>query len=467
MPLPSSVAPGRQNSGERTVLGHPIGLGVLFGTEMWERFSYYGMRALLVLYLVNHLLVPGRAETVVGWATMKGVLEAVLGPLSTQALASNVYGLYTGLAYLAPLVGGWLADRLVGPRRMVALGAGLMAVGHFMMAFETLLLPALLVLIVGTGAFKPNIATQVGGLYAEGDPRRDRAYSIFYVGINVGAFLAPLVCGSLGEEVGWHWGFGAAGVGMLLGLGLYLWGTRHLPPDIVRNRPAGGETTRSRLAREDRRAMLALVLLCLPVTLFWATYEQQGNTLALWIDRYTDRTVSLLGFSAEIPVTWFQAVNPLLIFVLTPLLVEFWARQSRRGREPSTLSKMALGCLGMALANLIMVAAALSGEHTSWLWLIGYFLVLTLGELYVSPIGLSLVSKVAPATHVSLMMGVWFCTSFAGNLLAGMLGGLWSRMDKPAFFLLMAGIAATAAVVIAAFRGPLHGLLDGRRAGAA
>ncbi|MFL9824211.1 peptide MFS transporter, partial [Rhodoplanes sp. SY1] len=214
-PEDHAAAPPR--SGE--LFGHPRGLAVLFGTEMWERFSYYGMRALLVLYMVKYLSEPGRAEQVLGWTALRGALEVLVGPLGVQAFASWVYGFYTGLVYLTPLLGGLLADRLLGQRRTVVLGAALMAVGHFMMAFETLLFPALLTLILGNGAFKPNIVTQVGGLYDEGDPRRDRAYSIFYVGINVGAFLAPLVCGTLGETAGWHWGFGAAGVGMLLGLG--------------------------------------------------------------------------------------------------------------------------------------------------------------------------------------------------------------------------------------------------------
>ncbi|NVO12690.1 MAG: peptide MFS transporter [Rhodoplanes sp.] len=454
---PAALA-GADSPGRGDLFGHPRGLAVLFGTEMWERFSYYGMRALLVLYMVKHLSDPERAEAVLGYAALRGALETLTGPLGAQPFASHVYGLYTGLVYLTPLFGGLLADRLLGQRRTVVLGAVLMAIGHFMMAFETLLFPALATLILGNGAFKPNIVTQVGGLYADGDARRDRAYSIFYVGINIGAFLAPLVCGSLGERVGWHWGFGAAGVGMLIGLATYLAGRPALPRDALAGAPARRDTTA--LAREERSAILAVLLLCVPVTLFWATYEQEGNTIALWADDHTDRTVSLFGFSAEIPTTWFQAVNPFLIFAFTPLVVELWAWQSRRGREPSTLTKMALGCLGVALANLIMAAAAMGVGKASWLWLLGYFVVLTLGELYLSPIGLSLVSKVAPARHVSLLMGVWLGTSFTGNLLAGVLGSLWSGMDKAAFFLMIAAVAAAAAAMIAAFRKPLHRRLD-------
>src|SRR6202034_1521379 len=218
---------------QRIFLGHPAGLYFLFFTEMWERFSYYGMRAMLVLYMVDHLIGAVRtgAARVVGFEVLSRGIESVFGPLATQPLASQIYGFYTALVYFTPIFGGLLADRVLGQRRTVVIGAILMAIGHFMMAVEPLFLLALLALILGNGAFKPNISTQVGGLYAPGDRRRDRAYSIFYVGINIGAFLAPLVCGTLGEEAGWHYGFAAAGVGMLIGLAIYLYALRLLPAD--------------------------------------------------------------------------------------------------------------------------------------------------------------------------------------------------------------------------------------------
>src|SRR5271154_5272224 len=215
----------------RYLFGHPKGLTFLFATEMWERFSFYGMRSLLVLYMVKFLLQPGRGDNVLGFGALKHALESLFGPLDVQPLASLLYGLYSGLVYLTPIFGGLLADRVLGQRRTVVLGAILMAIGHFMMAVEPLFLFALLALILGNGAFKPNISTQVGGLYAPGDRRRDRAYSIFYVGINIGAFFSPLVCGTLGEEAGWHYGFTAAGVGMVIGLGIYLYALPHLPAD--------------------------------------------------------------------------------------------------------------------------------------------------------------------------------------------------------------------------------------------
>jgi POT family proton-dependent oligopeptide transporter len=443
------------------LFGHPRGLTFLFTTEMWERFSYYGMRALLIFYMTKFVLLPENAGNVIGLSALRGFYESIFGPLGVQPFASHIYGLYTALVYLTPLFGGMLADRVLGQRRTVVLGASLMAVGHFMMAFESLFLCALLVLIFGNGAFKPNISVQVGLLYRPGDPRRDRAYSIFYVGINLGALLAPLVCGTLGELVAWHYGFGAAGVGMLIGLMVYLYAAPTLPAD-ERERVVTSGAERRPFDRSDWRAILALIVLLIPVSLFWATYEQQGNTIPLWADDYTDRHINLLIWHGEIPVTWFQSFNPLFIFLFTPFILMLWARQAARGTEPSTVTKMGLGCFGVTLANLIMVGAvwqAGGGPQASWLWLAAYFVVITIGELYLSPIGLSLVSKVSPGRVVSMMMGVWFLTSFFGNLIGGWLGSFWTVMDKSAFFLMIAGVSALAGLVILMFNRPLRAAL--------
>lgn len=433
----------------RDLFGHPRALGFLFATEMWERFSYYGMRALLVLYMVKYLLEPQRASGVVGLGAFRGALESLFGPLATQPLASQIFGFYSGLVYLTPILGGLLADRMLGQRRTVILGASLMAVGHFMMAFEHLFLFALLVLILGNGAFKPNISTQVGTLYAPGDHRRDRAFSIFYVGINLGAFLAPLVCGTLGEELGWHYGFTAAGVGMTIGLMIYLIATPTLPKDVFVKREAAP------LDRAAWRSIVALMLLLLPVSLYWGTYEQQGNTIALWADQFTDRHI----FSGEIPVTWFQAFNPFMIFAFTPFIVGFWRWQG--AREPSTVSKMAIGCLLNAAAYLVLAIAAFvsGGDKASWLWLFSYFVVLTIGELYLSPVGLSLVTKVAPVGMLSMLMGVWLSTSFVGGFLAGYLGTFWSSMSQVNFFLMLTAISAVAGSAIALLGIPMRGAL--------
>jgi POT family proton-dependent oligopeptide transporter len=456
------VAEHLQARGARDDLfGHPRGLSFLFATEMWERFSYYGMRALLVLYMTKYLLLADNADKVIGLAQFRSLLESVFGPLGTQPFASHIYGFYTGLVYLTPVFGGLIADRWLGQHRSILLGAALMAIGHFTMAFEPLFLVALTLLILGNGCFKPNMSAQVGTLYAPGDHRRDRAYSVFYVGINIGAFLAPLVCGTLGEELGWHYGFVAAGVGMTIALVVYMFGMRTLPLDELHRAREEG-TDKTPLDRQEWRAILALLLLFVPTTFFFATYEQQGNTIALWADDYTDRHVNLLGWKGEIPVTWFQAFNPFMIFAFTPFVIALWAWQAQRGSEPTTITKMALGCFGVALANLVMVAAAWvgAGDSVSWFWLLGYFAVITIGELYISPIGLSLVSKVSPARLVSMMMGVWLGTSFVGNFLAGWLGSYWTSMNKMHFFLMIAGIATLAGLVIWSFNRPLKTIIN-------
>jgi POT family proton-dependent oligopeptide transporter len=449
----SADAASARNAGQAELFGHPRGLPFLFATETWERFSYYGMRALLVLYMVKHLLDPARAEHVLGLAALHRMLESMFGPLPTQPFASQIYGFYTGLVYLTPIIGGLMADRVLGQRRTVLIGAALMAAGHFMMAFEPLFLIALTTLILGNGAFKPNISTQVGALYAPGDPRRDRAFSIFYVGINLGAFFAPLVCGTLGEEIGWHFGFAAAGVGMTIALAIYLAGTPNLPPDVLERRQ------QAPLTSADRKAMLALAMLVIPASLFWATYEQQGNTIPLWADNQTDRTVNLLFASFEIPVTWFQAFNPFMIFAFTPLILVVWRRQGPR--EPTTLTKMAIGSLLNAAAWLVMAVAAYvaGGGQASWLWLFAFFAVITVGELYLSPTSLSFVTKIAPARVLSLMMGLWLASNFLGNFLAGYLGTFWSSMSPPTFFIMLSAIAALAGGCIMLIAIPVARLL--------
>ncbi|MFZ0930036.1 MAG: peptide MFS transporter [Syntrophobacteraceae bacterium] len=456
---PAGVAQGR------TILGHPAGLFVLFFTEMWERFSYYGMRSLLVLYMVDHLFLhPEVGQRVLGFGLVKGGLEAIFGPLGPQPLSSQIYGLYTAFVYLTPFFGGMLADRVIGQRRAVILGAVLMAIGHFLMAVESLFFPALLFLILGNGAFKPNISTQVGSLYPPGDPRRDRAFTIFYMGINLGAFFSPLVCGTLGQRLGWHYGFGAAGVGMVAGLCIYLFGQGTLTPE---ERPAQGRgdgrkrREKQTLTRDEWRRVSALVVLCALNIIFWGIYEQQGNTLQLWADRNTNW--NFLGL--DIPSTWFQAFNPLMIFLLAPLLNIFWSWQSRRGSELSSIRKMALGCLLAGASYLVMILAAHGtgpGEHGSVAWLIGTVFILTVGELYLSPIGLSLVTKVAPARIVSMMMGVWFLSSFFGNYFAGFLGTFWERMPHEAYFLMLVGLGLGGGIAIWVLGRPLEKVVAGR-----
>ena len=444
------------------LFGHPKGLSVLFATEMWERFSYFGMASLLVLYMVKYLLLPGPVDAVLGYRAVKAALESVFGPLEPQPLASQIFGFYTGLAYLTPILGGYLADRVLGQRNTAIIGALLMAAGHFLMMFEALLFIALGFLILGIGAFKPNVSTQVGSLYGPGDPRRLRAYSIYYIGINIGAFLAPLVCGTLGAEAGWHYGFGAAGIGMLIGTAIYMFGLRHLPPDEL-HRARAAHSVAAPFKAGEWRAIIGLLCVFALVTFFWATYDQQGNTLLLWTEYYTERRVDFGFLKGEIPTTWFLALNPLMIFIFTPILIKLWAWQARLGTEMSTIAKLAFGFLCVALGNLVMVAAAWDlapSAKASPLWLVGYFTIVTVGELHLAPVGLALVSRLAPARVLSLMMGLWFAATFPGDVLGGWLGGFWSSMDKANFFLMIGAIAAGGGAAVFALNPALRSVFD-------
>ncbi len=435
---------------QRNFLGHPVGLYFLFFTEMWERFSYYGMRALLVLYMVNHLIRGAQSGTshVLGFAALQHGLESVFGALAIQPLASQIYGLYTGFVYFTPIFGGMLADRVLGQRKTVIVGAILMAIGHFLMAAESMFLLALLVLILGNGCFKPNLATQIGSLYPVGDPLRDRAYTVYYAGVNLGAFLAPLVCGTLGQVYGWHYGFGAAGVGMLAGLTIYLLGRPYLPADrLTRAKAAQTEIMKSPLTASEWKAILGLIALCALNVVFWGVFEQQGNTLQL----FADRNVNWHVFGKQLPSTWFQSVDPMFIFLLTPLLNIFWGWQSRRGKEPGSVTKMTMGCalLGISFLPLIYITHGLRPEQrVNLLWLVGCALVYTVGELYLAPVGYSLVSKLAPARLASMLMGMWFLGNFAGNYLSGYLGTFYEKMSRESFFatLMVLGLGAGAAI---------------------
>ncbi len=436
----------------KTLFGHPPGLFVLFFTEMWERFSYYGMRALLVLYMTQHLLQQVQAGApVFGFAALQSGLESLYGPLANQALASQIYGLYTGLVYFTPFFGGLLADRLLGQRNCVVLGGVMMAIGHFLMAIEALFLPALLFLILGNGCFKPNISTQVGHLYAPGDPRRDGAFTIFYMGINLGAFFSPLICGTLGQIYGWHYGFAAAGVGMLLGLSIYLSGQKYLAAVAMHQVAVAPKA----LNRRDWRAIAGLMLLAMLNIVFWAVYEQQGNTLQLFAEYQTDRRV----WGWEMPSTWFQALNPAFIFFLAPLLDSLSLRLSKRGNDPSSIAKMAIGAGLLGAAFLVLIFALgvqADSVRINFLWLVACTLIYTLGELYLSPIGLSLVSKVAPAKLIGMLMGMWFLSSFFGNYLSGYLGTYYTKMPHSEFFALLAALGIGTGLAIFALKSPLR-----------
>jgi POT family proton-dependent oligopeptide transporter len=458
---PASAAPAKTDD----LFGHPKGLTVLFATEMWERFSYFGMASLLVLYMVKYVLLPGHVEHVIGYTTIKAALEALFGPLDTQPLASQIFGFYSGLAYFAPILGGYIADRYLGQRNTAVVGALLMAAGHFLMTFEALMFFALGFLILGIGAFKPNVSTQVGSLYTQDDPRRLRAYSIYYVGINVGAFLAPLVCGTLGSEVGWHYGFAAAGIGMLIATAIYVVGLRHLPMDEL-HREKAEHIEKKPFTADEKRAIVALIVVFVLVSFFWATYDQQGNTMLLWAEYNTERNVDLGFWKGEIPTTWFLALNPFMIFIFTPVLIKLWSSEEQLGLKLSTIAKLSWGFWCVALSNALMVLAAWSvapGEKASPWWLVGFFLIGTIGELHLAPVGLALISRLSPPRVLSLMMGLWFAATFPGDVLGGWLGGFWSTMEKANFFLMIGVIAGVAGTCVFALGPILRSVFDGKR----
>lgn len=406
----------------RDLFGHPRGLFVLFMTETWAQFSYFGMQAMLVYYMIKQLHFD-------------------------QPAASGFYGLYCAYAYLTPLLGGVLADRWLGQGRAVVAGSLIMAAGHFALAFQAGFFPGLLLVGLGNGLFLPSTATQVGQLYADGDPRRDRAYSIYYMGINIGGFLAPLVCGTVGELFGWHFGFAIAGIGMLIGLATYLTNRGSLPRESLPTR--GGRLSLATLDDAAKRSILTLLAIAAVVVLFRIAYEQSGNTIAVWADARTDRVLRVGATHMLIPATWFQSVNPLLIFVLTPIITAWWARQARRGSQPSPFHKMALGSLLVGLAFILMLGAAHQAHvagRSSWLWLIGFFVLLTAGELYVVPVGLSVFNQLAPTQLASALIGVWYLGKFGGSLAAGLLGAQWQRVTPSVFFLIGAGSAFAAAL---------------------
>ena len=407
---------------QATWFGHPRGLTVLFLTNMWEQFSYYGMRALLVYYMTKQLMLG-------------------------QAHASFVYGAYTACAYFTPILGGVLADRVLGKRRAIVIGASVMAAGHFMMAFDSLFYLALATIALGNGLFLPSLPSQVGDLYARGDARRGWAFNVYYVGVNIGGFLAPLICGTVGELYGWHYGFGLAGIGMLVGLLIYVAGQRHLPPELPRAHAAGAEPPRGL----GRQTVLVLLGVGLAVTVFRAAYEQVGNTVALWADTGVDRQAG----GVEIPMTWFQSLNPLFVMLMTPPLLAWWHRRAARGVDQAPMRRMACGALIVAGAYLLLAAVNWQGG-SSWIWLALFFLVLTFGELFILPTGLGLFARLAPRHLGSTTVAAWFLVTFAGSLSAGLVGGLWSRMEHAAFFALLALLAALSAAMLWRLHAPMQ-----------
>lgn len=432
------------------LFGHPRGLAYIAFTESWERFSFYGMQALLVLYMTGHLLQPGVVEGVAGFAGVRGAIEAVTGPLSVQALGTQIFGLYVALIYFTPILGGAIGDRLTGRRAAVLMGAVLMALGHFLMAFEAAFVWALSALIVGAGLLKGNLAAQVGNLYSKHDPRREHAYTIYMIAINIGAFLAPLVCGTLGEIYGWHYGFGAAGLGMLIGIVIYLSGLRHLPAETVKT-----ETRVSRrLAPDERRTVAALFVVLTLTSLFWIPQAQVWNTYPLWQRDFVDRG----AFAFTIPVTWFQSIDSLAMLALAPVVMLWWRRQERHSSQPGDMAKVAIGCALYGTAFLLLSAGQMTAGtgKVALVWPLAFHLICALAYIYAAPNAMSLVSRVAPPSVNAMMVGAYSLGIFVGGIVSGWLGRFYEPLQPTMFWALHGAIAFVGGVLFVLLRRPLE-----------
>lgn len=504
---PTPAATGADLAADRSFFGHPRGLSTLFFTEMWERFSYYGMRAILLLFMVAPVANGGL-----------GLPDSIGGP---------IYGLYTSMVYLVALPGGWFADRILGQQRSVMWGGIVIMFGHISLAMEGagFFLLGLFLVIMGTGLLKPNISTIVGQLYGEDDHRRDAGFSLFYMGINLGAFAAPLVCGYLAQSPAfqetllswgmdparsWHWGFGAAAVGMFFGILQYILGRKHLrgaglepgaplAPGSIRlgngaliglivggglllmlggqavmdvmpsiNKVMGFVLLLTPLAffawlltagsrdRDERKRHLVILVLFLGASVFWSAFEQAGSTLNLFADRST-RT-SILGFG--FPASWFQSVNALFIIALAPVFALLWVRMGKR--EPSSPAKFAAGLLFLSLGFALLIPAAGlagTGMQVSPMWLVGTYLLHTIGELCLSPVGLSAMTKLAPVRYAGLMLGVWFLAASVGNFIGGNVAGFYSTFTPQQIFIAVTVFVLAAALLMAVFVKPIKRMM--------
>jgi len=426
--------------------GHPKGLYLCFSVEMWERFSFYGMRALLVLFMTKYLL------------------------FDTEK-AGKIYGWYLGLVYLAPLIGGYVSDKFWGQNKSIIFGGIVMAIGQFLLAMVAFMNPelinakfiwlyytSLLIIILGCGFIKANISTAVSSLYERNDPRRDSAYTIFYMGINLGAFFAPFVCGTLGEKVGWGWGFLSASILMLIGVINYTIYNRKLLPESVFH-PAGAKKkaadgsliSHEPLTKEEKERVAVIFIMAFFIIFFFAAFEQAGSSLTLFTDRSTDRMIHIGSWSWEVPVTYFQSLNPIFIFILAPIFSKLWVNLAKKNLEPSTPIKFAWGLILLCLGFVLMYYTASlvgSGNKVNMIFIIGVYLLHTLGELCLSPVGLSMVTKLAPLRFASLMMGVWFGATFVANLIAGLFAGQYDKMTLTQFFGIIVVATAAGALIL-------------------
>ena len=436
------------DASSKQLFGHPVGLYVLFFTEMWERFSYYGMRALLVLYLVQEATAdnPG-----LGW---------------TDGEALALYGWYTMFVYVASIPGGWIADRFLGQKKSVLYGGILLVIGHGILAVEAMwaFYAGLGFIIAGVGMLKPNISTMVGGLYKQGDIRRDKGFTIFYIGINLGAFLSSILVGTVGEVYGWHYGFGLAGIGMLLGLAVYLFGQPYLKN--VGNffgtsvDPEEKAAMQRPLTKIEKDRVVVLLVSFLLVIVFWGAFEQAGGLMNIYASENTNRM--LMGF--EVPATWFQSLNAFFIIVLGTSVAAYWATRKLKGQLSTGLFKMIMGLVIMGAGFFFMTAASAeyaSNGSSAMYWLVLAYLFHTVGELCISPVALSYITKLAPLKYGSIMMGVYFAMTGFGNKLAGLLGESSEKLGEMTIFTGIAVFSIAFGLLVLVFRKKLEALTHG------
>jgi len=438
------------NPEDRSFVGHPRGLAYIAFTEAWERFSYYGMQTLLVLYMVNRLLHSGHVEHIIGFGPFRRFLEFLYrGHLDIQPLSSAIFGLYTAFVYVTPIIGGLIADRWLGRTRAVIIGALLMAVGQFLVASEITFLFALACLLAGVGFLKGNLASQVGGLYATGDNRRADAFQIYYIFINAGVIISPLIAGTLGEKVGWAWGFDAAGVGMLIAIAIYLSGRKYLPADspaVQEEEATTASVTKTKLTRHDWMAIVALLVLLPFLTIAIIPNNQIFNAYLVWAQDHAN----LVFFGKTIPTTWLITLDSIVSVSFLFIAVAFWRLWSRKFPEPTEINKIAIGSLIAVTGMLSLVAgatiAARTGDKVSIGWLLAFHVLNSAGFANVFPVSLALYARVAPPSLSGTIIGIYYVAFFAANLSVGWIGGFLEKMPATQFWLLHAALAGIAGV---------------------
>ncbi len=440
----------RPASEDNRFFGHPAGLGVLCGTQLWERYSFYGMQALLMLYMTEELLKSGEAAQVWGMASYRAVLEAALGPMTNLGFASQTYGLYAGFIYVTPLLGAWVADRLLGKTRTVCIGALLMSAGHLAMAVTPLFLVALGLLIVGGGFVIGNLSSQVGDLYSPEDSRRTRAFAVFLIASSVGSLLSPLITGTLGERVGWHWGFGAAGIGMMVGAATYLSGTRHLPV-----RPVVDSAHIKPLSIADKRNVLAIILVFVPYILVNAAYQQCYALMLVWADTAVDHRV--MGW--DMPITWMNFFDGAMAMCTITASAALWQRWAAKGREPHDITKIGIGCAGVSLA-FVYAAGLASVPGISWIALVGVYFIIDWSCAWFEPPTGAITSRYAPYRISATMMGVFKLAMAFSYFALGWLGQFIETLGAVRYWLVDAGIAGSGALLVLLFGARVQAMLD-------